>query len=181
MNYSKFFEHVSEVLQTPDCRPKREKEFSAIVIHHTAGTADTPSAWARIAEGVKAWLTSQDKNYVSAHFQINRNGDIIQLCDPALYEAFHAGVSEHWHQGFRKVVSDWNRYAVGIELVGDGNITAYSLEQYQSLIILVKEIVARYQVSVKNIVGHEEIAPGRKDDPGVLFDWDSFIRSVVAS
>ncbi len=172
---------VNDILQTPDCRKKREKDFTAIIIHHTGNVAETPEGWARIAEGVKNWLTKKDDHYVSAHFQINRDGWVTQLCDPNYYEAFHAGVSEHWHQDHRRVVADWNRYAIGIELVGDGNVTAYSPEQYKSLIALTRQLLERFPINVKNILGHEEIAPGRKTDPGPLFDWTNFLREVYQS
>lgn len=180
MDHNKFHDRISYLAQTPDCRPKREKNFSAIVVHHTGNVATDESGWARIAKGVINWLTAKDSHFVSAHFQVNRDGALVQLCDPNRYEAFHAGKSEHWHQDLRKVVSDWNRYAVGIELVGDGSKLAYTPEQYASLIFLVKELVARFEINVKNIVGHDEIAPGRKDDPGALFDWNNFIRQVLS-
>lgn len=180
MKHSKFSQRISDssLFQTPDCRLKREKDFTAIVVHHTGNTAVNESEWARIARGVTNWLTAKDDNFVSAHFQINRDGAIIQLCDPNLYEAFHAGKSEHWHQDLRRVVSDWNRYAVGIELVGDGNKSPYTPEQYASLIYLTKELLTVFPINAKNIVGHEEISPGRKDDPGYLFDWTNYLREV---
>ncbi len=181
MEHSKFSQLISDgsVFQTPDCRLKREKEFTAIIIHHTGNTAFDESGWARVAEGVRKWLTTKDANFVSAHFQINRDGAIIQLCDPTKYEAFHAGKSEHWNQDLRKVVSDWNRYAVGIELVGDGNNNPYTPEQYASLINLSKELLTVFPINIKNILGHEEIAPGRKTDPGYLFDWANYLRSII--
>jgi N-acetyl-anhydromuramyl-L-alanine amidase AmpD len=177
---NKFCDIISEVYETPDFRPKRERRFSAIVIHHTGNVAkdDNPDAWERIASSVLNWLTKADTNYVSAHFQINRDGKILQLCDPRFFEAFHAGKSEHWHHTLRQVVSDWNRYAVGIELVGDGNAVAFTPEQYQSLIKLTEKLMTAFLIHPRNILGHEEISPGRKQDPGYLFDWANYLREV---
>lgn len=178
--HTKFSDIVTHFLETPDCRPKRVDAFSAIVIHHTAGTADTPEGWARIARGVADWLTRKDDVYVSAHFQIDREGDIWQICDPKKFEAFHAGRSERWHQASRKVVNGWNRISIGIELVGDGNKSFYSPAQYSSLIALCKELMVAFPISIKDVVGHDEISPGRKVDPGQNFDWDNFIRKLVS-
>ncbi len=182
MRSNKFSDVVSDFVQTPDCRDRREKEWSGIVIHHTANVAQDLEGWRRIAEGVKNWLTYKDQNYVSAHFEISREGHILQICDPEKYEAFHAGVSEHWNQNLRRVVTDWNRHAIGIELVGDGNKVPYSPSQYFSLIKLTRELLQRYpSIHIKNIVGHDEIAPERKNDPGMLFDWVNFLREVCLS
>lgn len=174
---SKFSKIVSEVYSTPDCRRRREKQWHSIIIHHTGNYAEDESTWARISKGVTNWLTTKDTHFVSAHFQINRNGEVIQLCDPRDLEAFHAGKSEHWCALQRKVVSDWNRWAIGIELVGDGNKGPYSPEQYKALIELTLDLLESFtNISPLNILGHETISPSRKNDPGVYFDWVNYMR-----
>lgn len=161
-----------------DSRLRREKVWVGIVIHHTGLPVETPrdsSAWAKFFESMKSWLTRKDEAYLSAHFLIGRDGTIAQLVDPATHEAFHAGVSELWHPLKRQPAADWNRYAIGIELLGDGNREAYSDEQYGALARLCRDLMDKYPtIHPRAICGHEELAPGRKSDPGLLFNWRRF-------
>ncbi len=100
---------------------------------------------------------------VSAHFYIKRDGEIVQLVS-VNDRAWHAGVSEfEGRQGC-------NDFSVGIEMQGTDK-TPYTSSQYSSLNILLKDLKESY-VSVKNITGHQDIAPVRKTDPGVCFDWN---------
>jgi len=98
---------------------------------------------------------------VSAHFFIRRSGRTLQFvsCDQ---RAWHAGVSR-WRG--REGCNDWS---VGIELEGLEGL-GFEPGQYQSLARLIKVLRARYPL--QEIVGHEHIAPGRKQDPGLGFDW----------
>lgn len=100
---------------------------------------------------------------VSTHLFINRHGRITQYVS-FLDRAWHAGRSEY--NGHKEC----NDYSIGIELEGTDD-TAYTIEQYQTL----KEVIASLQSAYKdiknNIAGHNEVAPGRKTDPGVCFDW----------
>jgi AmpD protein len=98
---------------------------------------------------------------VSAHFLIRRSGELIQFVS-CLDRAWHAGVSS-W-QGRERC----NDFSVGIELEGS-DFEAFEACQYQVLNQLVAAIQAAYPI--KAIVGHSEIAPGRKTDPGPYFDW----------
>lgn len=99
---------------------------------------------------------------VSAHFFIRRDGEIIQFvsCEK---RAWHAGVSR-W-QG-RSVCND---FSIGIELEGH-EYTPYTEEQYVKLEQLIQVLKQRYPL--RDIVGHEDIAPERKTDPGPFFDWE---------
>lgn len=173
---------ISKTLCSPDSRPRREQEWVGIVIHHTGMPEAEPkdaSAWAKFGESMAGWMTKKDDAYLSAHFQINRDGSIVQIVDPRTHEAFHAGKSEWWHPRKRAVTEDWNRYAIGIELVGDGNRIVYSDQQYDSLAVLCKRLMSDYRtIHPSCIVGHEQIAPGRKSDPGVAFDWQRLFRSL---
>lgn len=171
-------------MNSPDSRARREKAWIGIVLHHT-GLPDQeprdPGAWTRFFENMKAWLSKKDDAYLSAHYLIGRDGAVSELVNPDTHESFHAGVSEYWHPGRRSVVSDWNRYAIGIELLGDGNRTDYSPEQYHALAKLSRELLARYPtIHPQAIVGHEQIAPGRKSDPGARFDWKRFFGLLFA-
>lgn len=171
---------ISKVLDAADKRKRRETEWAGIIIHHT-GQPKVVSSWTAFQENIAKYLTTKDEAFVSAHFQINRDGEIIQLCDPREFEAFHAGVSSAWHPIMRKVVDDWNRYAIGIELIGDGNLEPYTKEQYAALTELCVDLTEAFpSIHPRAIYGHEEIAPGRKTDPGHLFDWSLFLKGYYS-
>lgn len=106
---------------------------------------------------------------VSAHFLIRRDGALIQFVS-CLGRAWHAGVSS-W-QGRSRC----NDFAIGIELEGT-DTQAFTEVQYACLQSLLDAICARY--SIAHVVGHSEIAPGRKTDPGPCFDWSRVDRSRV--
>lgn len=171
-----------EVKDAADKRVRREKEWSGIIIHTTdvGGRKEiSRSLWKQLSVNITEWLTRKDDVYVSAHYTIHRDGKVVQLVNPDTFEAFHAGVSLFWHPKKRTVVSDWNRYAIGIELIGDCNIHPLSNEQYDSLHELVRMLMRKYKtIHPQCITSHEVIAPGRKYDPGPLFDWARFYRGV---
>jgi len=102
---------------------------------------------------------------VSSHVVIDRNGSIIQFV-PFHLRAWHAGVSS-W-QGR----DNCNDYSIGIELEGTDDLP-YTEVQYDSLIKLIALLKQEYPaISSDRIVGHCDIAPGRKTDPGPFFDWE---------
>jgi N-acetyl-anhydromuramoyl-L-alanine amidase len=105
---------------------------------------------------------------VSAHFLIRRDGDIIQFVS-CLARAWHAGVSS-W-QGRERC----NDFSIGIELEGS-DIDAFEPKQYQTLLLLLNALKKTYPI--QHIVGHSDIAPGRKTDPGPYFDW-SQLESIT--
>ncbi len=98
---------------------------------------------------------------VSSHFLIRRDGSIIQFVS-CLQRAWHAGVS-HWQN--RECCND---FSIGIELEGC-DVEAFEDAQYQTLNPLLSALKAAYPI--KYVVGHSDIAPGRKTDPGPCFDW----------
>jgi len=108
----------------------------------------------------------QKRMYASAHFMIDREGNIYDLV-PLPHKAWHAGTSE-WDG--KKYCNNW---MIGIELIAD-NKSGYTSEQYLALDRLTEELRMNYNIPWDNIVGHEDIAPGRKTDPGELFDWDRY-------
>jgi AmpD protein len=107
---------------------------------------------------------------VSAHFFIRRGGALLQFV-PCSERAWHAGVSS-WRGRER-----CNDFSIGIELEGTDDI-AYSAAQYTMLAGLLKALKRRYPIEAA--VGHSDVAPGRKTDPGPAFDWDRLARSVGA-
>lgn len=98
---------------------------------------------------------------VSAHFLIKRNGELIQFVS-CIDRAWHAGESSY--QG----KENCNDFSIGIELEGDDE-TPFEDDQYIKLIELLGCLKKEY--NIKDIVGHSDIAPSRKTDPGPLFDW----------
>jgi AmpD protein len=98
---------------------------------------------------------------VSAHFLIRRDGSVVQFV-PCLRRAWHAGVSE-W-RGHRHC----NDFSVGIELEGSDRMP-FESAQYNALVRVSEALRTAYPI--EDIVGHSEIAAGRKTDPGPCFDW----------
>lgn len=172
--------HFDDKLEAHDKTSRREKEWVGIIIHHTTigGRKDPdPSMWKKLYKNLSDYLARKDKAYVSAHYSIGREGEVAQIVDPDKYESWHAGKSSYWHPIKRRVTSNWNRHSIGIELIGNGNTIEYSGEQYKALIKLCKELKDRFpSIHPLAIIGHENIAPKRKDDPGRLFDWERFFK-----
>ncbi len=110
-------------------------------------------------------LCSPDSK-VSCHYMICQDGTIHQLVDDREI-AWHAGVSK-W-----KKDKSLNFTSLGIELFNSsaGNRSPYKKEQYCALLELLKYLISTYSIPLDNILGHSDIAPDRKSDPGVYFDW----------
>lgn len=108
---------------------------------------------------------------VSSHLLITREGALIQFV-PFNKRAWHAGVSSF--QGRDKC----NDYSIGIELEGADTI-AYTEQQYTTLISVTQSILKAYPlIHSDRIVGHSDIAPDRKTDPGSAFDWQRFRQGI---
>jgi len=112
---------------------------------------------------------------VSCHYLIKNNGKIIKLV-PDLYVAWHAGKSS-W-----KNYKSLNQNSIGIEITNPGHKLGYrkfSKKQISSLLKLSKILIKRYKLSPKNILGHSDIAPERKKDPGEKFPWKLLSKNKV--
>ena len=102
---------------------------------------------------------------VSAHALIRRDGQIVQYV-PFGERAWHAGISEYRGR------SACNDFSIGIELEGTDTVP-YADSQYEQLAVVIGALLATYStLSREHIVGHSDVAPGRKTDPGPVFDWD---------
>ena len=102
---------------------------------------------------------------VSTHVLIRRDGEIVQYV-PFGERAWHAGRSEYRGR------KECNDYSVGIELEGTDDLP-YEAVQYDSLVALIKALLVAYpSLRKEHIVGHSDVAPGRKTDPGEAFDWE---------
>ena len=116
------------------------------------------------------------KKKVSSHYFIKKNGGIFELV-PDLYRAWHAGKS-NW-----KNYHSLNDYSIGIEIQNSGHDYSYenfSLNQISSLKKLLRYLIKNYRINVENILGHSDIAPDRKKDPGEKFPWKNLSRTKLA-
>ena len=137
---------------------KRKPNQIKFIIFHYTGMKNESEAIER--------LTSI-KSKVSSHYLIKNNGEIIVMV-PDLYEAWHAGLSS-W-KNFKSL----NKSSIGIEISNPGhnfNYKKFSKKQIQSIKNLSKFLVKKYKIDKKNILGHSDIAPDRKKDPGEKFPW----------
>jgi AmpD protein len=121
---------------------------------------------------VDASLRDLDGVQVSSHLFIDRRGIVTQFV-PLDKRAWHAGASSHRGR------EGCNDYSIGIELEGTDDVD-YEEAQYVSLAAVAITLMKRYpRLSLSGIVGHQEIAPQRKSDPGASFDWSRLYRDVV--
>ena len=107
------------------------------------------------------------KSRVSSHYMVDMDGEIYQLVSEQ-NRAWHAGIS-CWRGN-----SNINDRSIGIELENPGHEFGYQRfpdKQIDSLIELAKEIINRHSIPARNVIGHSDISPSRKKDPGELFDW----------
>ena len=120
--------------------------------------------------GKDEFLESIKNLKVSSHFLITRKGALIQFV-PTHKRAWHAGISSH------KGKENCNDFSIGIELEGCDD-EEFEKEQYHSLSRLINFLSIDLKINKQNIVGHADIAPGRKTDPGPLFDW-TLLQSML--
>ena len=137
----------------------RTRPLSHIILHYT-DMSDAQAALTRLCD-------PQAK--VSAHYFIHRSGAIVQLVDDDR-RAWHAGVS-YW-----RGEADMNSASLGIELDHDGHdnngrMGAFPEVQMRALYALLQTLCDRHAIAPENVLGHSDIAPGRKIDPGEAFDW----------
>jgi N-acetylmuramoyl-L-alanine amidase len=112
------------------------------------------------------WLCNPQSK-VSCHYLVDETGEIVQMVDETL-RAWHAGASS-WHGD-----SDVNSRSIGIEIQNPGmryGYRAFPRQQMSAVIALSKDIIARNAIAAERVLAHSDVAPGRKVDPGALFDW----------
>jgi N-acetylmuramoyl-L-alanine amidase len=112
---------------------------------------------------------------VSSHYVIEEAGTIWRLV-PEPRRAWHAGIS-HW-----RGMDTLNARSIGIEIVNPGHEWGYRPfppAQMAAVIWLCQGILARHAIPAVNVVGHSDVAPDRKDDPGELFDWPGLARAGI--
>jgi N-acetylmuramoyl-L-alanine amidase len=146
--------------------PKRSKKQIKFIIYHYTGMKKESSAINRLTD---------IKSGVSCHYLIKKNGEIVMLV-PELYTAWHAGKS-CW-----KNFNSLNKDSIGIEISNPGHAFHYkkfSNDQIISLLKLSKYLIKKYKIDYRNILGHSDIAPDRKKDPGEKFPWEHFSKNKV--
>jgi N-acetylmuramoyl-L-alanine amidase len=158
---------MQNIIDTPSPnQDERSLPISMVVLHYT-GMKDAASAIARLAD---------PESRVSCHYLIAEDGQIVRMV-PEARRAWHAGRS--WWRG----VTDINSASIGIEIVNPGHELGYPPfpdEQIDALIPLLSGIKERYGITRGNIVGHSDIAPQRKQDPGELFPWGRLAKLRLA-
>lgn len=152
---------------SPNFDKKRRSinSIKIIVIHYTGMQSERESMIRLI----------NPKSKVSSHFVINRNGTIYRLVQDHQV-AWHAGKS-CWGK-----YKDINKNSIGIELVNKGHqfgYTSFNKKQLSSLIKICKNLIKKYKIKKKNIVGHSDIAPLRKVDPGEKFPWKQLAKKNI--
>ncbi len=141
---------------------KKGYKIKYIILHYTAIRSDY--------EAIKHLINK--KNKVSSHFLINKKGKIFSLVD-LKKRAWHAGKS------FWKGDRDINSNSIGIELDNTGhyiNFERYTKKQVDSLIKLLKFLKKKYDIENLNFLGHSDISPFRKNDPGEKFPWKKLYK-----
>jgi N-acetylmuramoyl-L-alanine amidase len=157
-----------KILKSPnhETRQRRISEIQFIIIHYTGMQSEV--------ESLKR-LTNK-KSKVSAHYLINRIGTVIQMVEEKNI-AWHAGKSK-W-----KNFINLNKQSIGIELVNKGHRLGYenfSKKQIAKLIALCEFLIKKYKIKKSNILGHSDIAPLRKIDPGEKFPWKSLAKKKIS-
>ncbi len=156
---------VNQTVSSPNFNA-RKLPVSMVVLHYTG----MPTA----AEALERMCDPEAE--VSAHYMIDEDGTVTGLV-PEDKRAWHAGKS-YW-----RGITDVNSASVGIELVNPGHEWGYRPfpdAQMNALLPLLADIVERHDVPRGNIVGHSDIAPARKEDPGELFDWPRLAQLGLA-
>ena len=155
------------IIDTPSPNwDERSLPISMIVLHYT-GMQDAAGALARLCD---------PEAKVSCHYLVDEDARVHRLV-PEDRRAWHAGRS-HWRE-----IDDVNSASVGIEIVNPGHEWGYRpfpAEQIAAVIELVADIKDRHGITRGNVVGHSDVAPGRKRDPGELFPWHSLARLRLA-
>ncbi len=139
---------------------ERKAKIEMIVIHSTASD---------VAETIDIFR----QNRVSSHYVIAENGELWQMIAEK-NRAWHAGVAK-W-----RGLEDINSRSIGVELCSPSlGQKPFTNEQQQTLTVLLKHLIKKYKIKPWNIVGHSDIAPTRKPDPGKAFFWQELAKEGV--
>ncbi len=151
---------------SPNFGPRPEGGTIDMLVIHYTGMRSTEEALARMCDA---------ESKVSAHYLVAEDGATYRLV-PEERRAWHAG--ESFWAGLRNI----NDVSVGVELANPGHefgYRPYPKPQMAALIELARELVARHAIPPQRVLGHSDVAPGRKRDPGELFDWQGLARAGI--
>ena len=138
-------------------KKRNSKQIKFLVFHYTGMKSERKAIY----------RLTNIQSEVSTHYLIKNNGEIV-LIVPEIYTAWHAGVS------FWRNYQFINKYSIGIEISNPGhsnNYKKFSKKQIKSVVKLTKYLIKKYKIKNKFILGHSDIAPFRKKDPGEKFPW----------
>ena len=145
---------------------KRNINQIKFIIFHYTGMKTESEAISRL---------TKIQSEVSCHYLIKNNGEVINMV-PDLYIAWHAGKSS-W-----KNYKSLNQNSIGIEIINPGHEHGYKKfkqKQISSLLKLSRFLIKKYKISLKNILGHSDIAVIRKKDPGEKFPWEYLSKNKI--
>ena len=146
------------VCSSPNFDPRpADAAIDMLVLHYTG---------METAEAARVRMCDPEAK-VSAHYMVDEDGTVTRLVNEAR-RAWHAGLS------FWRGRTDINARSIGVELVNPGHEFGYCPfpeAQTAALVELARDIVDRHAIPARNVVGHSDVAPRRKTDPGELFDW----------
>src|SRR3982750_1090001 len=157
---------ASDVIQSPNHGDRNNGRVADMILLHYTGMPDV--------EGAIAQLCTPGSE-VSAHYIVLEDGRIVQ-CVPEAKRAWHAGVA------FWAGEEDINSCSIGVEIVNRGHDWGYPdfpLRQIAAVIALCRGIMLRRKVPSHRVLGHSDVAPSRKKDPGEKFPWHSLANSGV--
>ena len=151
---------------SPNCNERQGVSAADILVLHYTGMRTCEEAVARLTDAAAK---------VSAHYTIDEDGTVYRHV-PERMRAWHAGVSS-W-----RGVSDINSRSIGIEIVNPGHEFGYRgfpEAQIDAVVRLSQVIVRRHSIAARNVIGHSDVAPGRKIDPGEMFPWQRLAHAGV--
>jgi N-acetylmuramoyl-L-alanine amidase len=152
---------------SPNVNPRPDGAAINLVVLHYTGMEDGPSAIKRLRD---------PEARVSCHYVVEEDGRVFRLAEERM-RAWHAGVS------FWGGVTDVNSHSIGIEIVNGGHdfgLPDYPPAQIAALIDLLSDILDRRRLHPVRVIGHSDVAPARKDDPGEKFPWTQLHAAGVA-
>ena len=148
---------------SPNFGPRKGGALPFLIVVHYTAMPNEQAALQRL---------SDPAHEVSAHYFLNQSGGAVQLV-PEAQRAWHAGAGA-WSD-----CRDINSASIGIELCNAGD-HAFPVAQIQALKSLLKEVMQRWGVAAQGVIGHSDMAPGRKQDPGRWFDWQDLAKDGLA-
>ena len=146
-------------------KKRKLKNIKFIIFHYTGMKKENDAINKLTNEGSK----------VSCHYFIKKNGEILTLV-PDLYISWHAGISS-W-----KKFKSLNKYSIGIEISNKGHDYKYknfNKKQIKSIVRLSNFLIKKYKIKSKFILGHSDISPDRKIDPGEKFPWKYLAKKKI--